>query len=198
MTTTDIADRIIVATHLDALPLLTPAERAERLRIIAERLRVIDERHPPITDLDPDFEAGIAVAVAETTGESQENANGRKGPMTARKPDLTLAQRLAVYDRQRELEARAPSDGVTGEMLQLQTDPNYDPAVSQLPHARPAPPRPAVVAETARRLAKACETAELETRTRRAQLAAIAAGILPHSVNWKHRTAVDLTAPRDR
>jgi hypothetical protein len=118
--------------------------------------------------------------------------------MTARKHDLTLVQRLAVYDRQRELEARAPCDGVTGEMLRLQSNPNYDPAVSQLPHARPAAPRPAVVRETARRVAKACEAAEQEARTRRAQLAAIAAGILPHSVNWKHRTAVDLTAPRDR
>jgi hypothetical protein len=94
--------------------------------------------------------------------------------------------------------ARALGDGVTREMLRLQSNPNYDPAVSQLPHARPAAPRPAVVAATARRLAKACEAAEQEARTRRAQLAAIAAGILPHSVNWKHRTAVDLTAQRDR
>ena len=102
---------------------------------------------------------------------------------------LTLRQKLAVYDRRRELEARAPRDGVTTEMLQLQSDPNYNPAVSALPHARPAPPRPAVVAETARRLAQACETAEAETRRRRAQLAAIAAGVLPHSANWKRWTS---------
>ena len=102
---------------------------------------------------------------------------------------LTLRQKLAVYDRRRELEARAPRDGVTTEMLQLQSDPNYNPAVSALPHARRPPPRPAVVAETARRLAQACETAEAETRRRRAQLAAIAAGVLPHSANWKRWTS---------
>jgi hypothetical protein len=109
--------------------------------------------------------------------------------MTASKPKLSLRQRLAVYDRRRELEARAPADNVTAEMLALQCDLDYDPAVSGLPHARPIPPRPAVVAETARRLAEACETAEAETRRRRAQLAAIAAGVLPHSANWKRWTS---------
>jgi hypothetical protein len=93
--------------------------------------------------------------------------------MTASK--LTLAQRLAVYDRRRELEARGDG-GVTAEMLRLQSNPDYDPGISRLPHARPAAPelRPAVVLETARRVAEACEAADRQAQARRARLAAIA------------------------
>jgi hypothetical protein len=106
--------------------------------------------------------------------------------MTASKSKLTLAQRLAVYDRRRELEARRPG-GATARMLALQSDPDFDPEVSALPHARPAAAkcRPAVVAETRRQVAKACEAADRAARVRRAQLGAIARGILPHTERWE-------------
>jgi hypothetical protein len=87
------------------------------------------------------------------------------------KHDLTLAQRLAVYDRRRELEARGV--GVTAEMLRLQSRPDFDPGISALPHARPAPPRPAVVAETRRAVQEACEQAQSAAAARRLKLAAI-------------------------
>jgi hypothetical protein len=138
--------------------------------------------------LGPPNPGGLTDRLPEA-GNARENKNREGSLMGPKRNDLTPAQRLAVYDRKRMLEARAPADNVTAEMLTLQCDLDYDPAVSRLPHARPTPPRPAVVAETARRLAQACETAELETRRRRAQLAAIAAGVLPHSANWKRWTS---------
>jgi hypothetical protein len=104
--------------------------------------------------------------------------------MTASKHQLTLAQRLAVFDRQRELERRADDD-VTARMLQLQSGPDFNPDSSRLPHARPAPTRPAVVRETRRAVERADEQARQQAAARKLQLAAIAAGILPHTPGWE-------------
>jgi hypothetical protein len=108
--------------------------------------------------------------------------------MAASKPKLSLRQRLAIYDRRRELERRA-SDGVTAEVLRMQTDPDFDPEISRLPHARPAQLNPDAVHETRRAVAQALAEADRQTRTRRAQLAAIAADVLPHTPGWERRRA---------
>jgi hypothetical protein len=102
--------------------------------------------------------------------------------------DLTPAQRLAVYERKRLLEARARTHSVTAEIVQLQCDPDYDAAVSRLPY-RPTPPNPAAVAETRRQVEAAVADADAQTRRQRMQLAAIAAGVLPHTANWKRWTS---------
>ena len=93
--------------------------------------------------------------------------------MAAPKPNLTLAQRLAVYDRRRMLESRA-ADDVTARMVRLQSDADFDPDYSRLPHVHPPEPRPDVVAETRRAVAEACVAADKQAQARRARLAAIA------------------------
>jgi hypothetical protein len=73
------------------------------------------------------------------------------------------------------LETRADDD-VTARMLRLQSNPDYDPTVSRLPHVRPAAPepRPDVVAEIRRAVSQACQAADWQEQARRARLAAIA------------------------
>ena len=105
--------------------------------------------------------------------------------MTAKHGKLTRAQRLAILDRQRELERRAAvGGGVTSKMVELSADPDYDAEASKLPHARPAPPRPAVIAETRRAAAKADELAAAAAAIRRSRLTAIASGVMPGTEAW--------------
>ena len=102
---------------------------------------------------------------------------------------LTRRERLLVYDRTRELERRA-DESVTSKMLRMEAAPDFDAAVSRLPY-RPAPARPAVVAETRRAVQEACEQAQSAAAARRSDLAAIAAGLMPGSpawARWKQRT----------
>jgi hypothetical protein len=110
--------------------------------------------------------------------------------MTAKrgKHRLTRREQLLVYDRERELERRAPVD-VSAEILQLQCRPDFDETASRLPYARPEPLRPAVTAETRQAVAEALQTVDQRARTRRLQLAAIASGVLPHTEAWERRRA---------
>jgi hypothetical protein len=82
------------------------------------------------------------------------------------------------------LEARAPHD-IRGEILRMQSNPDFDAGISRLPHARPTPPRPAVVRETQRAVERADEQASQQAAARKLQLAAIAAGVLPHTAGWE-------------
>ena len=93
--------------------------------------------------------------------------------MSKTRQKLTLPQALAVYDRRRLLEARK-SGRVSEEILSMQATPDFDAAVSALPHARAPELRPEVVAETRRGVAQAVMAADEQRRERKARLADIA------------------------
>ena len=91
---------------------------------------------------------------------------------------LTLAQRLAVFDRKRQLEDRAEI-AVSEEILRMQGSAGFNAERSNLPHARPAPPRAALSAATRRAVQQAEQRSDRKASYHRAQLVAITAGIMP-------------------